>query len=532
MNKNMPAQGWSASGGKKLLIFSVIALSFAFAGSVFAATQNAAYDSHTGDIYPSSGTIVAAVAVPDDGLFVQMGPGSTITLKFPGNYVAAPDGTSAADLRVDIYDTLFPASAEVFTSPDGSTWTSLGVYSDTANIDLDLEGTGQVKYVKIDQNSHYIDPAYPTLGFDLDAVVALNADIDLDGDGYFSTNNDCNDNDAAIHPGATEICDGVDNDCDGQIDEDYVPLQTSCGVGECAAVGITSCVDGQVIDSCKVGTSTDEICDNKDNNCDGTVDEGLTQPTENQNGLCLGNIEICDAGDWIADLGNYAPVPDDCTKVDRNCDGKVDEHACNWYCNPPVSDTGIFLTKEVPNRSIWTTGPTFTTISPKGQISWSKSYTLASTNNCSCSQILDKLHEYNPALYGNMEGQRKYGCSQSIMNEFIGLINPNADTLIGTWLLSVNGGIFMHDMFIVTQNPDGSLSGHGGYPAGSGPTYPWPYNWTMTGNLSVGNIITMTITYQSGYTATIFGPVDTATWNSMSGGPGTGGVTSWSATRI
>jgi len=44
-------------------------------------------------------------------------------------------------------------------------------------------------------------------------------------------------------------CDGVDDDCDGQVDEDYVPINTTCGPGGCAS-GVTSCVGGQIIDSC------------------------------------------------------------------------------------------------------------------------------------------------------------------------------------------------------------------------------------------------------------------------------------------
>ncbi len=103
-------------------------------------------------------------------------------------------------------------------------------------------------------------------------------------------------------------------------------------------------------------------------------------------------------------------------------------------------------------------------------------------------------------------------------------------TLTGQWSLNVNNGAYMHDMYIVIQNPDGSFSGHGGYVAGTGPIYGYPYNWTVTGQLT-GSNITMTITYQSGYTATISGTVN-ATFDSMSGGAGTGGVNSWSATRI
>lgn len=102
--------------------------------------------------------------------------------------------------------------------------------------------------------------------------------------------------------------------------------------------------------------------------------------------------------------------------------------------------------------------------------------------------------------------------------------------LTGTWLLSVNGGSYLHDMYILTQNPDGTLMGTGGYQAGSGPVYPYPYNWSLTGNLT-GNSINMSITYQNGYNAILTGTVNSM-FNFMSGGAGTGGVVNWSATRI
>ncbi len=190
MGKLMSAKGGSpakgghgASGGRKIIsIFSALAMSLMSFGSLvampataLAATQNAVYDSLTGTVYPVGGTTVDAVAVPDDGKFIQMDVGSAIILKFPSPYVAMPDGTHALDLEINTYDALYPASAEISVSLDGSTWTSLGVHSDTANIDLNLEATGPVKYVKVDQGNNYIDPAYPTLGFDLDAVVALNS---------------------------------------------------------------------------------------------------------------------------------------------------------------------------------------------------------------------------------------------------------------------------------------------------------------------------------------------------------------------
>jgi hypothetical protein len=69
-------------------------------------------------------------------------------------------------------------------------------------------------------------------------------------------------------------CDGLDNDCDGTADDEYVPMPTTCGVGECQAAGSTSCVGGVVIDTCTPGAPSAEVCDGLDNDCDGTIDNG------------------------------------------------------------------------------------------------------------------------------------------------------------------------------------------------------------------------------------------------------------------
>ena len=119
----------------------------------------------------------------------------------------------------------------------------------------------------------------------------ITACVDTDGDTYDtcgvgspgddSKPVDCNDNNAGINPGASDVqCNGVDNDCDGQIDEGYVSATTNCGVGECAKTGTKSCVNGNEVNSCTAGSPVAEICDGKDNDCDGQSDEGFGNETK------------------------------------------------------------------------------------------------------------------------------------------------------------------------------------------------------------------------------------------------------------
>ncbi len=65
-----------------------------------------------------------------------------------------------------------------------------------------------------------------------------------------------------------ETCDGQDNDCDGNIDEEYVPF--TCGLGICERE--SACSGGT--EFCSPGPSEPETCDGQDNNCDGNIDEG------------------------------------------------------------------------------------------------------------------------------------------------------------------------------------------------------------------------------------------------------------------
>jgi len=68
----------------------------------------------------------------------------------------------------------------------------------------------------------------------------------------------------------------VDDDCDGQTDEEYVGDPITCGVGACEAVGVTICQGGVVLDDCTPGAKpaeTDGTCDGVDDDCSGEADE-------------------------------------------------------------------------------------------------------------------------------------------------------------------------------------------------------------------------------------------------------------------
>jgi hypothetical protein len=162
-------------------------------------------------------------------------------------------------------------------------------------------------------------------------------EADADGDG-FTCKVDCNDGDASVHPGVVDLCDGVDNDCDGDVDEDYLPTPTSCGVGSCDASGALECVAGEIIDSCEAGTpaADDALCNGLDEDCDGSVDEDFVpQATSCGVGACGASGDTaCVAGTVVDSCDPGAPAASDatCDGVDDDCDGSVDEEFGSQSC--------------------------------------------------------------------------------------------------------------------------------------------------------------------------------------------------------
>ncbi len=210
---------------------------------------------------------------------------------------------------------------------------------------------------------------------DDDATNATTWSRDGDGDGYGNPNiqltrcdqpvgyiidaSDCNDASGAVYPGATELCDGLDNDCDTTVDEnatgafDWYADDDGDFFGD-ALASVTACSQpsGYVLDDrdcddvdAAVNPIADEVCDDIDNDCDGSVDVGASDATTwyadgDGDGYGAGNSTLlqCDQPSGYVDVdgdcndGSAAANPDEtevCDGIDNDCDGEVDIDADN-----------------------------------------------------------------------------------------------------------------------------------------------------------------------------------------------------------
>ena len=180
---------------------------------------------------------------------------------------------------------------------------------------------------------------------------------DADGDGW-AQGLDCNDEDASIHPGADETCNAVDDDCNGQIDENpvdgttyYVDLDgdgyggtrtvLACTQPEGATADSTDCDDTDVA----VHPDAGEVCDGRDDNCDGEVDvgardaptwyadadlDGYGDPDTTTVACAAPTAYLAEATDCNDDANGIHPgATEMCDGYDDDCNGVVDDGAAD-----------------------------------------------------------------------------------------------------------------------------------------------------------------------------------------------------------
>ncbi len=138
-------------------------------------------------------------------------------------------------------------------------------------------------------------------------------------------------------PATMELCNNNDDDCNGIVDDGFSREGTKCwaGEGECKATGTFKCsADGSKSECNAVALpGKAEVCDGKDNDCDGKIDEDITEGTgatcsTGKAGVCSQGTKQC-AGGSIQCVPNKVGTPEICdSKADEDCDGEVDEKDC------------------------------------------------------------------------------------------------------------------------------------------------------------------------------------------------------------
>ncbi len=193
--------------------------------------------------------------------------------------------------------------------------------------------------------------------------------------GYLADFTDCDDSDDDVHPGAEEVCNDEDDDCDGSVDEDdasdastwYADADAD-GYGD-PDTSATSCEqpsgftsdDSDCDDAdADVSPAADEVCDSVDNDCDEEIDEGdaldaLTWYADDDSdgyGDASASKEACDQPrDYVSDDTDCDDNDDDvfpgaeevCNDEDDDCDGGIDDDATDagtWYADADADGYG------------------------------------------------------------------------------------------------------------------------------------------------------------------------------------------------
>ena len=283
----------------------------------------------------------------------------------PGE-IECDDGETPPDLPGELFTFYQDGDGDGFGDPGSSTEAPEAPEGYVSNAD-DCDDTNAAVFPGAAETCNEIDD---NCDGSIDEGVTSTFYADTDGDGfgnsassteacdapsgYVTDSSDCNDSNANAHPGATETCDEVDNDCDGTVDENaqltFYADTDGDGFGN-AAASTLACTQpaGYVVngDDCNDGSAAafpgnTESCDRIDNDCDGLIDEagaqgestfyadadgdGFGNPGASTQACTQPTGYVTDATDCNDTLAAINPAAVEvCDTVDNDCDGVADE---------------------------------------------------------------------------------------------------------------------------------------------------------------------------------------------------------------
>ncbi len=314
----------------------------------------------------------AGTATDSIALHVLANTAPSLTFGGPEDGAVVPEGQPVAVDLLVADDGEDDITAVALEWPGGeSSWPTAPTSDGHASFYLEALGLGDTVLTVI---------ATDTLGASTSASVILTVvPRDADGDGHDASawgGEDCDDAESAVHPDATEMCNGADDDCDGATDEDdaadALPFyadadedsfgdagapHAACALPAGHVTDATDCDDADAT----IHPSATEFCNGADDDCDGTIDEdeaadaltwyadsdvdafGDPGATTLACTVPLGFVgDATDCDDAVA--STYPGADETCNGADDNCDGTTDEttavDALTWYADADADTYG------------------------------------------------------------------------------------------------------------------------------------------------------------------------------------------------